>query len=357
MNIGIIGFPQTGKKTLFRLLAGQDALRDTADLRQVQRGVADVQDPRFDRLNGIYKPRKETRARLDIELLPKLEENMIHQSGIFADIGQVEALCHVVRVFEDDSVYHVWGGPDPERAIETVRSELVLHDLLFIEKRLEKIEKDLKKFKDENRRKEQVLLERFRGQLEADKPLRLLEISREEMKLVSSYPFLTQRQMLIALNVSEDRLDDDTVVRSLEERFSGLGLQFVKIAVKAEADIAGLDTEEERTEFMDELGIRDTALHLLTEKFIDAVGLISFFTAASNELRQWFVRRGALAPEAAGKIHGDMERGFIRAEVVHYDDVIACGSEEDAKTAGKYHVKGKDYEVQDGDVLKILFNV
>jgi hypothetical protein len=357
MNIGIIGFPQTGKKTLFTLLAGEGALRDGADLRRVQRGVAEVQDPRFDRLLEIYRPQKERRARLEVQLLPKLEENLIHRGDIFRDIGQVEALCHVVRVFEDDSVYHVWGGPDPERAIETVRSELVLHDLLFIEKRLERIEADLKKFKDESRRKEQALLERFREHLEADKPLRLLEIAPEEKKQIGSYPFLTLRQMLIALNVSEDRLDDGGLAEGLERRFEGLGLQFVKIAVEAEAEISRLESDGERAEFMAELGIEDTALHLLTEKFIDAVGLISFFTAASNELRQWFVRRGALAPEAAGKIHDDMERGFIRAEVVHYDDVVRYGSEEAAKSAGKYLVKGRDYEVRDGDVLKILFNV
>ncbi len=357
MNIGIIGFPQTGKKTLFRLLAGAGALRDNTDLRQVQRGVAEVQDSRFNKLLEIYNPRKETRARLEIELLPKLEENLIQQGTVFKDIGQVEALCHVVRLFEDDSVYHVWGGPDPERAIETVRSELVLHDLMFIEKRFERIEKDLKKAKDDTRKKEKVLLERFRDHLEADKPLRLLEVSLEEQKLVKSYPFLTQRQMLIALNVSEEQLADDTVVQALEDRFAGLGLQFVRVAVKAENDIAELDSQEEREAFMEELGITDTALHLLTGKFIEAVGLKSFFTAASNELRQWFVRRGALAPETAGKIHGDMEHGFIRAEVLHYDDVVEYGSEEAAKNAGKYHVKGKDYEVLDGDILKILFNV
>jgi GTP-binding protein YchF len=357
MNIGIIGFPQTGKKTLFRLLAGAGALRDNADLRQVQRGVADVVDSRFNKLLEIYNPRKETRARLEIELLPKLEENLIQQGAVFKDIGQVEALCHVVRVFEDDSVYHVWGGPDPERAIETVRSELVLHDLMFIEKRFKRIEKELKKAKDDTRKKEKVLLERFRDHLEADKPLRLLDISLEEQKLVKSYPFLTQRQMLIALNVSEEQLADDTIVQKLEDRFGGLGLQFVRIAVKTENDIAELDSEEERVAFMEELGITDKALHLLTSKFIEAVGLVSFFTAASCELRQWFVRQGALAPETAGKIHNDMERGFIRAEVLHYADVVEYGSEEAAKNAGKYHVKGKDYEVLDGDILKILFNV
>ncbi|MGD8413656.1 MAG: DUF933 domain-containing protein, partial [Candidatus Latescibacterota bacterium] len=298
-----------------------------------------------------------TRARLEVQLYPKIEEDVIRKGTIFRELDEVEALCHVVRVFEDDSIYHMWGGPDPERAIEFVRSELILHDLMFVEKRLERIEADLQKFKDEKRRKEQALLERFKTQLEAEKPLRLLETSTEELALVKSYPFLTQRQMIVALNVSEGQLGDETLLHGLEERFAGLGLLFVKIAAQAEADIKSLDSEEERREFMEEMGLSDTALHLLTAKFIEAVGLISFFTAASNELRQWFVRRGALAPEAAGKIHGDMERGFIRAEVMHYGDLVECGSEEAARAAGKYHVKGKDYEIQDGDTLKILFNV
>jgi len=357
MNIGIIGLPQTGKRTLFKLLVGEGVLPAHADPRQIHRGVAEVQDSRFEKLLGIYQPRKQTRARLEVQLFPKIEEDVIRKGTIFRDMDEVEALCHVVRVFEDDSLYHMWGGPDPERAIEFVRSELVLHDLLFVEKRLERIEADLKKFKDEKRRKEQALLERFKDQLEEAKPLRLLEISREEHLLVKSYPFLTQRQMIVALNVSEGQLADETLIRGLEKRFAGLGLLFVQIAAQAEADIQGLESEEERLEFMKEMGLPDTALHLLTAKFIEAVGLVSFFTAASNELRQWFVRRSALAPEAAGKIHGDMERGFIRAEVVHYGDLIECGSEEAAKAKGWYHVKGKDYEILDGDILKILFNV
>jgi GTP-binding protein YchF len=357
MNIGIVGLPQTGKKTVFKLLAGESALHEHSDPRQVQRGVAEVQDPRFDALLGIYQPRKQTRARLGIELLPTIEENVISKGDIFRDMGEVEALCHVVRAFEDDTVYHMWGGPDPARAIEFVRSELVLHDLMFVEKRLERIESDLKKFKDEARRKEQVLLERFKEQLEAEKPLRLLEVSREERKLIAGYRFLTLRQMIVALNVSEAQVGDERLLRDLESKFAGLGLTFVQIAAQSETEISQLETEDEREEFMRELGIPDTALHLLTAKFIEAVDLLSFFTAASNELRQWFVRRGALAPEAAGKIHGDMERGFIRAEVVHYDDIIEHGSEEAVRTGGKYHVKGKDYEIQDGDILKILFNV
>jgi GTP-binding protein YchF len=357
MNIGIIGLPQTGKKTLFSLLVGKSALHDHIDPRQVLRGVAEVRDPRFDRLLGIYQPKKQTRARLEVDLLPKIEENAIRQGDIFKDMRRVEALCHVVRAFEDELVYHMWGSPDPAREIDFVQSELLLHDLLFVEKRLARIESDLKKMRDEIRSKEQALLVRVKNQLDSERPIRQLELSHEEKTALSNYPLLTLQEMIVVLNVSDEKVGDETLAEEFRTRFEGRDLTFVQVAVKAEADIVELESEDEREEFMKELGIPDTALHLLTAKLIEAVGLVSFFTAAHNELRQWFVRRGALAPEAAGKIHGDMERGFIRAEVVHYDDIVAHGSEEAAKAAGKYHVKGKDYEVQDGDVLKILFNV
>jgi ribosome-binding ATPase YchF (GTP1/OBG family) len=262
-----------------------------------------------------------------------------------------------VRAFESQSVYHIWGGPDPAREIEFVQSELLLHDLLFVEKRLERLESDLKKMKDESRQKENALLQRFKEHLEAEQPLRQLEISPGEQATISSYPLLTLQRVIIALNVSEEQIGDGAMLRELRERFSGRDLSFVQIAVEAESEIAQLESEGERRDFMEEMGITDTALHILTAEFIRSVGLVSFFTTERGEFRQWFVRKGAPAPEAAGKIHGDMERGFIRAEIVHHDDLVECGSEDAAKAAGKYHVKGKEYEVQDGDVVKILFNV
>ena len=357
VNIGIIGLPQTGKKTLFKLLVGPAALRLHTDPRAVHRGVVDVQDPRFDRLVEIYTPRKQTRARLEVVLLPKIEEDAVRQGDILKDMGEVDAFCHVVRAFGDDSVYHVWGGPDPAREVEFVQSEFLLHDLLFVEKRLERLESDLKKAKDERREKERALLLRLRGHLESEKPLRQLELPREERVVIASYPFLTLGQMIVALNISEDRIGDESFLGSFRERFQGRGLSFAQIAMRTEAEIADLATEAERTEFMAAIGIEENALHLLTAKLIEAVGLMSFFTAAHNELRQWFVRRGALAPEAAGVIHTDMERGFIRAEVVNYADIIAHGSEEAVKAAGKYHVKGKDHVIEDGDILNIRFSV
>jgi ribosome-binding ATPase YchF (GTP1/OBG family) len=176
--------------------------------------------------------------------------------------------------------------------------------------------------------------------------------------MIASYPLLTRSQTIVALNVSDEQAGDATLARDLEARLGEkLGVSFVEIPMRLEAEIARLDSTEERAAFMAEMGIADTALHMLTARCIDALGLISFFTVAPIEVRHWFVKRGSLAPRAAGVIHSDLERGFIRAEVMHYPDIDALGSEEKVKAAGKYHVKGKDYVVQDGDMLFIRFSV
>jgi len=357
MKIGIIGLPQTGKKTLFSLLVGPAALSGHSDARQPGRGVADVQDTRFDRLVALYRPRRQVRARLELVLLPAIEENTLSQGEALKDLSEIDAYCHVVRAFADDSVYHIWGEPDPRREVAFVHNEMVLHDLVVIEKRLERIEKSLKKGKDDRAEKEQALLARFREALEREEPLRRLELSDEDAALISSYPFLTRRALIVALNVSDDAVADTTLRDELARAFAGLGGSVVQIAVRAESEIAQLESGEERAVFMADLGIDDPALHLLTSRCIDALGLQSFFTVGEDEVRQWFVRRGALAPEAAGAIHSDLQRGFIRAEVMKYDDLMAAGAEDKLKATGKYYLKGKDYVVEDGDILTIRFNV
>jgi ribosome-binding ATPase len=357
MKIGIIGLPQTGKKTLFSLLVGQDALSGHAEARGPVRGVADVQDPRFDRLVAFYHPKRQVRARLEVTLVPSIEENSLAGGEAIKDLGEVDAFCQVVRAFEDDSVYHLWGGVDPKREVEFLHGEMVLHDLVFIEKRVERIEKNLKKGKDDRAEKERALLDRFRESLDKEIPLRRVALTAEDAALISSYPFLSRSPLIIALNVGDDAIADTGTRDTLAAAFEGLGARFVQIAARAEAEIAQLETEEERRAFMEDMGIRDTALHLLTSACIEALGLQSFFTVGEDEVRQWFVRRGAFAPEAAGVLHSDLQRGFIRAEVMKYDDLMAAGSEEKLKTTGKYHLKGKDYVVEDGDILTIRFNV
>ncbi len=356
MNVGIIGLPQCGKKTLFGLLVGADALASHNDPRKLLRGVADVQDSRFDRLVQMYQPKSEVRARLEFVLLPKIEEKAVSEGDLFRDMGDIDAFVHVVRAFEDDSVYHMWGGVDPMREIEFVSGELVLHDLLFVEKRLERLTKELMKVKNDRGEKEKALLEKFQAQLEEEKPLRLLELDDNERALISSYPFLSLRQLIFAINVGDDQLGDDSLVNDVRAKYGDQGVRVIKLAALAESDIAQLDPDE-RGAFMEELGISEPALPMLTRECIDSLGLCSFFTVGKDEVRQWFVRIGSLAPRAAGAIHSDLERGFIRAEVIKYDDLLAAGSEEGVKNAGKHYVKGKDYVVEDGDILTIRFNV
>jgi len=357
MKIGIIGLPQTGKKTLFSLLVGPAALANRGDARAVVQGVADVQDARFDRLLALYKPKKQVRARLEVALVPAIEENSLSQSEAQRELGEADAFCQVVRVFADDSVYHIWGDPDPAREVEFVAGEMILHDLVFIEKRQERIEKGLKKGKDEKAEKELALLARFREALEKDTPLRNVSVSAEDATLIQSYPFLTLKPCIIALNVADDAIGDTSLRDSLASRFKHLGVSFVQLSARAEAEIASLDSLEERAAFMQDMGITETALHLLTSHCIDALGLQSFFTVGEDEVRQWFVRRGASAPEAAGAIHSDLQRGFIRAEVMKYEDLVLAGAEDKLKSTGKYYLKGKDYTVEDGDILTIRFNV
>ncbi len=356
MNIGIIGLPQTGKKTLYGLLVGRTALEHRGDTSKTARGVAEIKDPRLDRLFEIYAPRKLQRARVDVLLPRKIEEQSISKGDIFRDLAEVDVFCHVVRGFENDSVYHMWGSVDPVRDIDYVNAEFVLHDLIFVEKRIKKIEKDLGKFKNETLLKEKELLARLGGHLETERPLRLADMSLQEQKILRNYPLLTAREMLVVLNVS-DPSRDDTRIRELNEKYAGDKISCVQIAAEMEAEISSLESEAERLEFMAEMGLTATALHVLTRQCIDALGLISFFTASGDELRQWLVRREASVVDAAGKIHSDMARGFIRAEVVKYEDLIELGSEEKVKNAGRLAVKGRDYVVEDGDILFIRFSV
>ncbi len=357
MNIGIIGLPQTGKKKLFQLLVGKGSLGENTDPKKTLRGVAEVLDDRFESLVEIYSPKKQTRARVEILLPQKIEEQSVSKGDIFKDLAEVEVFCHVVRAFEDDSIYHMWGSVDPVRDIDYVNTEFVLHDLVFVEKRMGRIEKDLMKVKDKSAARELELLERFKNHLENEQPLRTLEITADEDKFVRSYPLLSQRELVVVLNVADSDVSDTARIEELNKRFAPLRITCIQLAVEMEAEIAALESEAERKEFMEEMGIEETALHVLTRQSIDSLGLESFFTVASAEVRQWLVRRGSTAVEAAGKIHTDLARGFIRAEVIGLSDLLELGSEEKVKNAGKLGVKGRDYIVQDGDILFIRFNI
>ncbi|MFA6320425.1 MAG: redox-regulated ATPase YchF [Candidatus Omnitrophota bacterium] len=357
MKIGIIGLPQVGKKTLFELLTNHKPSEKELVSGKPIKGVSEIRDPRFDRLVTIYKPKKEVRARIDIETLPKVEKDTIAKGEIFADINELDAVCHVVRAFKDDSVYHVDGSVDARRDIDFVNSELILHDMIFIEKRMERLEQKIKVTKEEASIKERDVLLKLKAHLDKTLPLRLLDLTNDDKKFITSYPFVTLKDMIVVLNVSEDSLKDTKELNQLKSELAPIRIDVMQVSAKVEAEIAGLGSDEEKKEFLGALGIEEPAINLLTRVCIKALNLISFFTVGEDEVRQWLIRKGSSAPEAAGAIHSDLQKGFIRAETMKYADLIALGGEDKLKEAGKFYLKGKDYIVEDGDIMNIRFNV
>lgn len=356
MKVGIIGLPQTGKKTLFQILTGNELREQSGEPKAIP-GTADIFDPRFDRLVSLYDPKKEARARIDLVLLPKIEQETISKGTIFNDINDVDAICHVVRAFEDEGVYHVEGSVNPLRDVETINNELLMHDQIFVEKRIERLTTSLKKIKDKEQEKELALMERLLSHLEEEKPLRLMEFDEDEELLTRSYPFITKKELILVFNVDEDSIDDNKVLKEIQPVCERDKIEAMTVSAQVESEIALLDSEEEKEEFLADLGIEEPALGILTGLCLKALGLISFFTVGKDEVRQWLVRHGSPAPVAAGVIHSDLQRGFIRAEVMKYDELITHGSEAELKKQGKMYLQGKDYIVEDGDILNIRFKV
>jgi GTP-binding protein YchF len=356
MKVGIIGLPQTGKKTLFQVLTGVTVGDLGGQLKPVP-GTADIVDERFDVLVRMYQPKKQTRARIDLVLLPKIEQETIARGDIFQHIVDVDALCHVVRVFPDEAVYHASGSVDPVRDVEMVSAELLMHDQIFTEKRIERLETALKKIRDERQAKELGLMQRIQSHLDEEKVLRLMEFTEEEDRLIRSYPFITRKEMILVFNVAEDDLASSDILGRVAELCSEQKMEAMVVSAQVESEIAQLDTEEEKKEFLVDLGIEEPALQTLTRLCLKALGRMSFFTVGKDEVHQWLVRFGSSAPIAAGAIHSDLQKGFIRAEVMKYDELIAHGSEAELKKQGKLYVQGKDYIVEEGDILNIRFNV
>jgi GTP-binding protein YchF len=357
MKVGIIGLPQTGKKTLFQVLTGSIVPEQAGGAAKPLPGTAEIVDDRFERLVKLYQPKKEAPARIDLVLLPKMEQDTISRGDIFRDISDVDALCHVVRAFADESIYHAAGSVEPVRDVEMVNAELVMHDQIFVEKRIERLATSVKKIKDERQVKELELMKRLQAHLEGEQPLRLFPFTEEEELLTRSYPLVTRKELILVFNVGEDELGDTGLLDRVGERCRAGKMEAMIVSAKVEAEIALLDSEAERRAFLEDLGIAESALQMLTKLCLQALGRVSFFTVGKDEVRQWLVRAGSPAPVAAGVIHSDLQKGFIRAEVMKYDELMAHGSEAELKKAGKLYVQGKDYIVVDGDILNIRFNV
>jgi len=357
MKLGIIGLPQSGRKTIFSLLTGMEISDAGAPGSKPLPGQAAIIDQRFSSLVKSYNPRKEAPARIDIVLFSSLDQNAMNDSAFINDITDADALCTVIRAFENESVYHVNGSVDPLRDIDMIMQELILHDLLFIEKRLERIDREIRKQNDQRVKDEKDVLLRLREHLEKDLPLRTCELQEEEKKTIPGYPFLTMKRMLLLLNVDDAKITDNSLALSVSESYANQDINVLQVSAAIESEIAALDTEDERAEFMEATGIEEPALEALSSLAMKSLNLISFFTVGEDEVKQWLIKDGLSAPEAAGAIHSDIQRGFIRAEVMKYADLKEAGSEEALKKAGKFHVMGRDYLVEDGDIINFRFNV
>ncbi|MEX2081187.1 MAG: redox-regulated ATPase YchF, partial [Dehalococcoidia bacterium] len=365
VQLGIIGLARSGKTTIFNAVTRGSAQVGTYSAgTQPNIGVVHVPDERVDRLAELYKPKKTTYATIQYVDFPAAGESFGKGEGpagkFINDLTRTDALIHVVRAFADDSVPHPEGSVDPARDIATMDLELAFADLAIIERRLGRIETELRSMKAGERDATQrlkELLERMKAALEAETPIRAQSLTSEDWKLLEGSQFLTSKPLLIVINIGEAELGRRG---SLEEeqraQHSGPGRDVAVFSGKFEMELNEL-SEEDAGEFRASAGVSESGMAEAIRLSYALLGLISFLTAGPDECRAWTVEGGATAPVAAGKIHSDLQRGFIRAEVTGYADLVAAGSEAEAKKRGLVRTEGKEYIVQDGDVLNILFNV
>jgi ribosome-binding ATPase len=349
LQTGIIGLPQVGKTTLFRILT--KAHVDAKGGQATHVGVAKVPEPRLLELAKLYNPKKITYATVQYVDLGGMQQERVRDS--LASLREVDAIAHVIRVFEDPSVPHAAGSIDPLRDATNLELELILSDHDQILRRLERLEKDLKKKSDPALIAEKHVLEKCKAHLEAEKPLRELELTAEEKKAISGFLFLSARPVLYVLNLGDEEADKlDTAV----ERHKLSALQgrpnaaVVPICGRLEAELAEME-EKEAAELLASYGLKEPGLNRLIRATYDLMGLIQFFTAGEPEVRAWTIRKGSTAQKAAGAIHSDIEKGFIRAEVVRWDDLVKAGSIAAAKERALVRLEGKEYIVQEGDVI------
>ncbi|MCL2356401.1 MAG: redox-regulated ATPase YchF [Defluviitaleaceae bacterium] len=363
MKLGIVGLPNAGKSTLYNAImqTGAEASNYPFSTVSPNVGRVPVPDERLAKLNEIYNAKSVVPASIEMVDIAGLVKGASRGEGLgnqfLSHIREADALIHVVRCFEDENIAHVHDTIDPLRDIETVNLELIFADLELLERRLAKVEKVART--DKAYKREEEILRKITATLEDGSPSRsLVWDDAEDLKLVESFTLITQKPVLYAANISESDLEsgDSSALKALEEVAEAEGAKMFVSCAKLEAEIATLDPEEKEM-FLAEAGIKENGLARLISAGYELLGLISFLTAGPKEVRAWTVRRNSKAPQAAGKIHSDLERGFIRAEVVAYDDLISAGTYAAAKEKGQVRIEGKEYIVKDGDVLLIRFNV
>ncbi|BES65406.1 redox-regulated ATPase YchF [Gottschalkiaceae bacterium SANA] len=361
MKLGIVGLPNVGKSTLFNAItaAGAESANYPFCTIEPNVGTVAVPDPRLTVLSEIYQSKKIVPTAIEFYDIAGLVKGASNGEGLgnkfLSHIREVESIVHVVRCFEDENITHVEGSIDPIRDIEIIELELILSDLEMIERRVTKTEKLAKS--DKNLLGELDLLKRIQDTLADEQPARSLNLDDDERLSLRGFNLLTSKPVLYVCNVSEDDLaDGNAFVQLVQDRAAKENAEVITICGKIESEIAELD-EDEKHEFLEELGLAESGLDKLVRASYTLLGLISYLTSGVQETRAWTIKRGTKAPQAAGKIHSDIERGFIRAEIIHFDKLVECGSRVKAKELGLLQVEGKEYVMKDGDVVEFRFNV